>query len=209
MEQRQAMSAHGAFRRRRPAVGRRVAAAWGMAAWLLLACGLPAWAADPPATPPLDFEGLTEANLMASPLTADSIPCGLDLDRLAAAARQPLADGGLVLREGAPARITVSAMTVRVPGTGQCATTVLLGAYALESFFSSSAGWLRNGYVVIWQRALTIATPAGEHAAAVGGVVGRLAEQMLADWHAQGRGQSQAGRMVAQDNKAADGKQGD
>jgi hypothetical protein len=184
-----------------------------VAAILLLACGPPARAADPP-TPPLGFEGLTEASLMASPLTADSIPCGLDLDRLVATARQPLADGGLVLREGAPARVTVSAMTVRVPGTGECATTVLLGVYAQESFFSASAGWLRTGYVVIWQRALAVATPAGAHAAAVGGVVGRLTQQMLAEWHAQGRSpQSGGDRMAARDgaaqDKAADGKQGD
>jgi hypothetical protein len=185
------------------------------AAALLLASdllGAGARAAEPPAAPPLDFEGLAEASLMASPLTADSIPCGLELGRVAAATRQPLADGGLVLRAGAATRVTVSAMTVRVPGSGQCATTVLLGVYALESFFSASAGWLRTGYVVIWQRALTVATPAGAHEAAVNGVVGRLAGQLLADWHAQGDAGRRADRMAAQD-KAPDnpgnGKQGD
>lgn len=191
-------------------MGQRRALAWSMAAWLL--AGAPAMAAEAPATPPLDFEGLTEASLMASPLTVDSIQCGLDLDRLAAAARQKLADGGLALREGAPARVTVSAVTVRVPGTDHCATTVLLGVYAQESFFSASAGWLRTGYVVIWQRALMAATPVGAHAAAVGGVVGRLVEQMLAAWHAQahgpGHGQDRPDRMAAQ-AQGSQGKTGD
>jgi hypothetical protein len=195
--------------------------AWSVAAGLL--AGGPALAAGAPATPPLDFQGVTEASLMASPLTPDSIPCGLDLGRLVAAARQPLANGGLALRDGTSTRVTVSAVTVRVAGTEQCATTVLLGVYAQQSFFSATAGWLRSGYVVIWQRALAVATPAGAHAAAVSGVIGRLADQMLAAWHAQGQGQGQdqaggqgdgqaqaqapgqPGRMMAQD-AAGNGK---
>jgi hypothetical protein len=176
----------------------RRALGWGLAAALLLA-GAPVAAAEAPATPPLDFDGLTEASLVASPLTADSVQCGLDLARVVAAARQKLADGGLVLHEAAAARVTVSAVTIRVPDTDQCATTVLLGVYARESFFSASAGWLRTGYVVIWQRALMAATPAGGHAAAVSGVVGRLAEQMLAAWRAQGKhDQGRPDRMAAQ-----------
>lgn len=151
-------------------------------------------AAEPPAAPALGFAGITAAALAASPLTADSVPCGLALDRLGRAARQALADGGLPLDDAAPVRVALSAVTIRLPddpgrmpGGGACATTVLLGVYALESFFSTSAGWLSHGYVVIWQRTLMVATPAEAHPAAVAGAIDRLAGQMLAAWHAANR----------------------
>ena len=170
--------------------------AWVLAtvlAWALVLAAGAASAADPAPAPLLDFAGIGEAALMASPLSADSVPCGLELDRLGAAARAPLANGGLVLRDEAATRVTVSAVTVRVPGTEQCATTVLLGVYTLESFFSASAGWLKSGYVVVWQRTLMVATPVGQHPTAVGAAVGRLAEQMLTAWHEQNRpGQTMA-----------------
>jgi hypothetical protein len=202
MKQRHAMSVPRAIPC--PGLGRSLGSVGaGMAAVLLLTAA-PVLAADAPPAAPLDFEGLTEAALMASPLTADSIQCGLDLDRLVAVARQKLADGGLVLRDDAATRVTVSAVTVRVAGTEQCATTVLLGAYTQESFFSASAGWLRSGYVVIWQRALAVATPAGAHAAAVGAAVGRVTEQLLAAWHAQGQTQGRSDRMAAQDRVGDD-----
>ncbi len=144
-------------------------------------------AAEPLPPPALGFAGITEAALVASPLSADSVPCGLALDRLGAAARQTLADGGLALHDAAPVRVALSAVTIRLPGGDACATTVLLGVYALESFFSASAGWLSHGYVVIWQRTLMVATPAERHPAAVGGAIDRLAGQMLAAWHAANR----------------------
>lgn len=144
-------------------------------------------AAEPPAVPALGFAGIVAAALAASPLTADSVPCGLALDRLGQAARQALADGGLTLDDAAPVRVALSAVTIRMPGGGACATTVLLGVYALESFFSASAGWLSHGYVVIWQRTLMVATPAEAHPAAVAGAIDRLAGQMLAAWHAANR----------------------
>jgi hypothetical protein len=151
-------------------------------------------AAAPPAAPALGFAGITAAALAASPLSADSVPCGLALDRLGQAARQTLADGGLTLDAAAPVRVALSAVTIRVPDDqgrmpagGACATTVLLGVYAEESFFSASAGWLSHGYVVIWQRTLMVATPAERHPAAVAGAIDRLAGQMLAAWHAANR----------------------
>jgi hypothetical protein len=169
---------------------RRVGALWVAVALLL--GGTAARAAEP-AAPALGFTGLAEAALMASPLTADGTPCGLDLARLGAAARQPLANGGLGLRDDAPARVALSAVTIRVPGTEHCATTVLFGVYALENFFSASAGWLSSGYVVVWQRTLMVATPLAAHPAAVDRAVGRLAEQMLAAWREQNRpGQTMA-----------------
>lgn len=151
----------------------------------LLPVAAPALAADTPDGGLLGFQGIAEAALMASPLSADSVPCGLALEQLGDAARQSFENGGLALHDGAPTRVTVSAVTVRVLASEQCATTVLLGAYTLESFFSASAGWLKSGYVVIWQRTLMVATPVAQHPAAVTGAVRRLTEQMLSTWHEQ------------------------
>lgn len=134
----------------------------------------------------LDLKGVTNATLGVSQLTADGVQCGLDLTQIGHAAHQPVADAGLAVREVSDNRITISAVTSRV-GSDQCATTVMLGAYARETFFSSVVGWVQSGYVVVWQRALMVATPIGQHAAAVNSAARRLSEQMLADWRTQNR----------------------
>ncbi len=204
------------FRRR----GRRHRYSAPILASLALAWALPARAAEPVA-PLLGLDGIAEAALLASPLSADSVPCGVELDRLGAAARKRMEDAGLAVRDGAAARVTLSAVSVRVPGTEQCVSTVLLGVYVLESFFSASAGWVKSGYVVVWQRTLMVATPVAQHPAAVDGAVGRLAAQMLAAWREQnhagearasevgageaGAGAGGAGRTVAQ-GSAGSGK---
>lgn len=170
---------HSRWRRALPAVrlGVLLAALAGAAAT--------AGAASPAADLTLDFHGIDAAALAASQLSPDAIQCGLDLDPLTEAARQPAANAGMVLRADAAARITVSAMTVRLPAVEQCVTAVLLGVYAQESFFSSDAGWMRSGYFVVWQRSLMVSTPVAQHPGAVAAAVGRLTEQMLTVWRAQ------------------------
>ena len=149
---------------------------------------LPAGAA-PAASPQegsITLTGLSEATLGVSQLTAEGVQCGLDVSQIGDQARHILADAGLTLRDGANDRITVSAVTARV-GADQCATAVMVGAYAKESFFSAAAGWVQNGYVVMWQRSAMVATPIGQHAAGVIDATRRITRQLLADWRAQNR----------------------
>jgi hypothetical protein len=159
------------------------------AAWLAVCCLLMllagsgrAIAAAPDSV--ADLTGLADATVGISQLTADGVQCGLDLSQIGAAARQSVSDAGITLRDEALNRVTISAVTARV-GPDQCATALLLGVYAKQSFFSAAAGWVQSGYVVLWQRSLMVATPIGQHAAAVLAGTRRLSDQLLADWRAK------------------------
>jgi len=154
-----------------------------------------------------DLKGLSQAALGASQLTADGQHCGLDLERITGTARRALSDVGFAVRDDAENRLTISAVTTRV-GSDQCATAVMLGVYAKESFFSSITGWVQSGYVVLWQRSLMIATPVGAHASAVLDATRRLSEQMVTDWRAQNSaspavGSHPEGRQMAGQPEAA------
>ena len=131
-----------------------------------------------------DLTGLADATVGISQLTADGVQCGLDLSQIGGAARQAVSDAGIALRDEALNRVTISAVSARV-GPDQCATALLLGVYAKQSFFSAAAGWVQSGYVVLWQRSLMVATPIGQHAAAVLAGTRRLSDQLVADWRAK------------------------
>lgn len=131
-----------------------------------------------------DLSGFTDATLGVSQITADGMQCGLQPEGIGDTARHVIVGSGIALRDGADNRMTLSAVTTRV-GPDQCATAVLLGAYAKESFFSGAAGWVQSGYVVLWQRSMIVATPVGQHAAAVLDATRRLSNQLLVDWRAQ------------------------
>jgi hypothetical protein len=132
----------------------------------------------------LNLTGLSDATMGVSQLTAAGVQCGLELGRIGEVAHQAVADAGIAVRDDSTNRVTISAVTTRV-GPDQCATAVLLGVYARESFFNLSAGWVQSGYVVLWQRSMIVATPVGQHAAAVIDATRRLSEQMLVDWRAR------------------------
>lgn len=143
----------------------------------------PGFAADAPSGV-ANLTGFADATLGVSQLTADGAQCGLQLDRVGEAAHRLIADSGIQLRDDADNRVTISAITTRV-GPTDCATAVMLGVYAKESFFSATAGWVQSGYVVLWQRSLMVATPIGQHAASVIDAARQLSHQMLLDWRAQ------------------------
>lgn len=132
----------------------------------------------------VNLTGLSDATMGVSQLTADGVQCGLDLGRIGEVSHQAVANAGIAVRDDSTNRMTISAVTTRV-GPDQCATAVLLGVYAKESFFNLSAGWVQSGYVVLWQRSMIVATPVGQHAAAVIDATRRLSGQMLVDWRAQ------------------------
>jgi hypothetical protein len=160
------------------------------ARWSLVLAGLailfsPAVAAEAPDSA-LDLKGLSQAALGVSQLTSEGAQCGLDLAQISHASSQLVMDAGIGLHDASDNRITISAITTRV-GADQCATAVMLGAYAKESFFSTTTGWVQSGYIVLWQRSLMIATPIGQHATAVIGATRRLSAQLLEDWRAQNR----------------------
>ena len=155
--------------------------------WSLAAAAVDARAATERPEEPLTLAGITRATLGASQLTPDGAVCGLDLDHLTRALHDPLTDAGLVLREDTKVRITVSAVTGQLPDS-QCATAVMLGVYARESFFSTAVGWLRSGHVVLWQRSIMVVTPRIGHKPAVEDAARRLAVRMIGDWREMNAG---------------------
>ena len=153
--------------------------------------------ADDP-TQNASLAGINRAILGGSQLTADGAGCGLALDHLLDTVREPVIDAGLELTGDAATRLTLSAVTARFHD-GQCATAVLLGAYARESYFSATTGWLGHGYVVLWQRSMMVATPQADHKSAVDAAARRLAMQMLA----QRAEQTDSNRAVAAGSPAS------
>src|SRR5665213_1419285 len=89
----------------------------------------------------LNLTGLSDATMGVSQLTAAGVQCGLELGRIGEVAHQAVADAGIAVRDDSTNRVTISAVTTRV-GPDQCATAVLLGVYARESFFNLSADWI-------------------------------------------------------------------
>ncbi len=150
---------------------------------LLAATPRPSVAAEPADTT-ANLTGLADTTLGVSQVTPAGVQCGLQLDAIGTAAHRAVADAGIIVRDDSTNRATISAVTTRV-GADQCATAVMLGVYAKESFFSASAGWIQSGYVVLWQRSMIVATPVGLHAAAVIDATRRLSDQMLTDWRAR------------------------
>jgi len=154
-----------------------------LAGWLLVSLPTATMAAET-ANKMADLTGLADVTMGVSQLTADGAQCGLAPGRIGEAAHQVVVAGGIALRDDSTNRVVISAVTTRV-GPDQCATALLLGVYAKESFFSASAGWVQSGYVVLWQRSLMVATPIAQHAAAMTDATRRLSDQMLVDWRAQ------------------------
>jgi hypothetical protein len=137
----------------------------------------------------VEIAQLDAVALGISQITPEGLQCGLEPARLLEVARQGFSGAGIVLRDDAASRITLSVITTR-EGAGdaeRCASAVMLGAYRRESYFSAETGWLQNGFVVLWQRSLLQLTPASTHAASVAGSVRRITVQMLADRETQRR----------------------
>jgi hypothetical protein len=149
----------------------------------------------------IDLTGLADSTMGVSQLTADGVQCGLEVQQIGETAHRAVTNAGIAVRDDSTNRMTVSAVTTRV-GPDQCASAVLLGVYAKESFFSATVGWVQTGYVVLWQRSLMVATPIGQHAAAVIDATRRLSDQMLADWRAHNPPPAVAGRETLQPGNA-------
>lgn len=130
-----------------------------------------------------------------SQITPDGVQCGLDPSRLLQVGMQALDNAGIAVRPDAATRITLSAITTQDTAmpSQPCATAVMLGAYRHETYFNADAGWVRSGYVVLWQRSILQLTPVASHPSGVAVGVRRLVAQFLEDYSAQHRRRTAAG----------------
>jgi hypothetical protein len=129
--------------------------------------------------PDADLMSLNEVRVTASQTTPDAVPCGIDLRLLLPVVENHLQAGGLRATKAPNAVITFSLMTTHHPDGRLCATAAMLGAYRLVSYFDEQAGWLKSGYVVLWQRGAEVLSSPNDHPLATEQTLARLVEDLL------------------------------
>lgn len=130
----------------------------------------------------MDFVGIKALRITASPLTIDSIDCNIEVTYLVRELQRQFEAEGLAAASADDALAVISLLSARQSGDGACNSSLMLGAYKKASFFDHDAGWLRTGYVVIWQSALLISSPVDQHLSLSRDALARLAQSMLKEW---------------------------
>ena len=131
------------------------------------------------AAPDADLSTLDEVRVTASQTTPDAVPCGIDLRLQLPVVENRLQAGGLRATKSPKLVITFSLMTTHYPESRLCATAAMLGAYRLVSYFDEKAGWLKSGYVVLWQRGAQVLSAPNDHPLATEKTLARLVENLL------------------------------
>lgn len=130
----------------------------------------------------MDMQGVASFRVAISPMPVEAVDCNLDGALLGSELNEQLKREGL---ESGPESAAVAILTVlstHDAENGNCTSTIMLGAYKKASFFDDAVGWVRTGYVVIWQSALHVSSPSNRHAAQSRDAISLLAGAMLASW---------------------------
>jgi hypothetical protein len=133
----------------------------------------------------IDFRGITALRVTTSPVPPGAIDCNIDNGALVHDLEQQLATGGLKVATSGDNVATVTVLSTSETTRGVCSSAVMLGAYSRMSFFDEAAGWLRSGYVVVWQSGLIVTSSPAEHLKTVRQALARLGNAMLRDWQKQ------------------------
>jgi len=91
-------------------------------------------------------------------------------------------DGGFISIPETDTLATLGLMTTYDQGRNACGTSATLGVYKKVSYFDDSVGWLRTGYVVLWQRGQQVQSGVSGHAASTAVVVQQLADTLIQSW---------------------------
>ena len=70
-------------------------------------------------------------------------------------------------------------MTTHDTAARLCATAAMLGAYQLVDYFDDKAGWLKSGYIVLWQRGAQVLSSPADHPLATERTLARLTDNLL------------------------------
>ena len=130
-------------------------------------------------TPDANLAELNMVRVTASQTTPDAVPCGLDLRLLMPVVEKRLQGGGLATTKSPKAVITFSLMTTHNPAGRLCATAAMLGAYRLVNYFDDTAGWVKTGYAVLWQRGAQVLSSPSDHPLATERTLARLIDELL------------------------------
>lgn len=130
----------------------------------------------------MDFRGVSGIHITASPMSVESIDCNIDGSYLVRELQRQFEGEGLASSANFDSLAVITVLSAREGGSGTCNSAVMLGAYKKASFFDNEAAWLRTGYVVIWQSALLVASPADTHLTLARDSLARLGRVMLKEW---------------------------
>ncbi|QJP13442.1 hypothetical protein G3545_07090 [Starkeya sp. ORNL1] len=159
---------------------RNLAGALALGAACLIAAFQPA-AAQGIATD-MDLRGITSLRVTASPMTVDSLDCSVESAAMVRELRQQLVSEGMKATDSDAALAVVTVLSTRDANTDVCNSTLMLGAYKKASFFDKDVGWIRTGYVVMWQSAVLVSSPSETHSVQVRDGLAKLGDALLGDW---------------------------
>ena len=131
----------------------------------------------------VDLRGITALHVTLSPISASAFDCGLRGGDVLAEARARLSTGGLPDASGAEELAIITVMSSHDATTGACSSSLMLGAYGRASFVDKRVGWIRTGYVVLWQSGVIVMSGATDHLDTVRQATGRLTDSLLDAWH--------------------------
>ena len=131
----------------------------------------------------VDLRGITALHVTLSPISASAFDCGLRGGDVLAEARARLSTGGLPDASGAEELAIITVMSSHDATTGTCSSSLMLGAYGRASFVDKRVGWIRTGYVVLWQSGVIVMSGATDHLDTVRQATGRLTDLLLDAWH--------------------------
>jgi len=135
----------------------------------------------------MDFRGMDTLRVTASPMTVESLDCGIESAGLVRELRRQFNSEGLKSSDSDTALGVITVLSARNGDTGVCHSTLMLGAYKKASFFDKDVGWIRSGYVVVWQSAVLVVSPAETHPVQLRDALARLGDALLGDWRGANR----------------------
>lgn len=146
----------------------------------LAIAGKPATAQDFPSD--MDFRAISAVRVTISPMSVESVDCNIDPALLVRELERQFEGEGLAVSTTLDALAVITVLSAREEGGGACNSALMLGAYKRASFFDDDAQWLRTGYVVVWQSALLVGSPADTHPALARDALASLGLAMLKEW---------------------------
>lgn len=139
-------------------------------------------AASEPIASDMDLRGVTALRVAVSPLPVEALDCNLDGTVLRGELTQELEREKLSGGTGAQNVAIITILSAHDATQASCTSTIMLGAYKKASFFDDAVGWIRTGYVVMWQSAVHVSSPLDRHPAQTRDALSMLAEAMLESW---------------------------
>jgi hypothetical protein len=133
----------------------------------------------------IDFQGIRSLRVTASPMPQAALDCNIEPDELVRDLERQLEAGGLKNAAGNDNLATITVLSAHDVDSGLCSSALMLGAYSKASFFADDAGWIRSGYVVIWQSGVIATSSPEQHLQAAREALARLGDSLIEAWQKQ------------------------